>query len=150
MARGPAFRTVPGGYGPAPTGFTYHVKVTTAVNTTQRLGTLSAVPAVPDEAFGASQARGTATRPPNHLWIQVPAGAANPIYVSTDNNTAPVVGGPGIEVNPGSTLKLDAAGEILLRGSKPFGDVAPFTVNSLSAIQIIATAATAVLLHYFD
>lgn len=150
MARGPAFRTVPGGYGPAPTGFTYSVKVTTAANSAQRLGTLSAVPAIPDEAFGASDQRGIRTRPPNHLWIQVPVGAANPIYVTTDNNTTPVVGGPGIEVAPGATLKLDAAGEIFLRGSQKYGDVAPFTVNALSAIQIIATAATVVLLNYFD
>jgi hypothetical protein len=150
MARGPAFRTIPGGYGPAPTGFTYHVKVTTAANSAQRLGTLSAVPAVPDEAKGGSDQRGIATRPPNHLWIQVPVGAANPIYVSTDNNTTPVVGGPGIEVAPGATLKLDSASEIFLQGSKKFGDVVPFTVNALSSIQIIATVATAVLLHYFD
>ncbi len=150
MARGPAFRTVPGGYGCAPTGFTYSIKVTTAVNTAQRLGTLSAVPAIPDEAFGGSQMRGVATRPPNHLWISLPAAAANPIYITTDNNTAPVVGGPGIELNPGGTLKLDAASEILLEGGKKYGDVAPFTVNALSAIQIIATAATPVLLNYFD
>jgi hypothetical protein len=150
MARGPTVRTVPGGYGCAPTGFTYSIKVTTAVNTAQRLGTLSAVPAIPDEAFGGGSMRGINTRPPNHLWITVPIAAANPIYITTDNNTAPVVGGPGIELVPGATLKIDSGFEIFLEGGKKYGDVAPFTVNALSAIQIIATGATVVLLNYFD
>jgi hypothetical protein len=150
MARGPAFRTLSGGYGCAPTGFTYAFKATTAINTVQRLGTLAAIPAVPDEIFGGGQMRGIYTRPPNHVIIQVPIGAANAIYITWDNNTAPVVGGPGMEVNPGAMVKFEQASDVLLQGSKKFGDVAPFTVNALSAIQIIATAATVVLITYSD
>jgi hypothetical protein len=148
--RGPATRTTAGGYGPAPTGIAYAKTATTAANTAQRLGTLAPVPAILDEAFGGGQMRGITTRPPNHVWIGVATGAANSLWVTLDNNTTPVVGGPGIEIVAGTTLKLDGAGEILLRGGKPFGDQAPFTVNALSAIQVISTAAIVVNVTYLD
>jgi hypothetical protein len=150
MARGPAIRTIEGGYHPAPTGATYAIKATTAINTAQFLGTLVTIPAVLDEAFGGGPQRGVKTRPPNHLLIQVPAGAANPVYMTFDNNTAPVVGGPGIELEPGTIYKFEEAGESLLRGGIKFGDQASFTVNSLSAMQFIATAATVINFHFSD
>lgn len=121
-----------------------HVKVTTGVATAQRLGTLSAIPQIPDERFDATNRRGT-TRPPWHLIIQVPAAAANPIYLSWDNNTAPVVGGPGLEINPGGYAKFEHAENLLTPHSRD-----TYLVNSLSSIQIIAAAATAVLLNYSD
>jgi hypothetical protein len=150
MARGPAFRTIKGGYGPAPTGVTYAIKATTGVASVQRLGTLAPVPAVLDEAAGGSQDRGVRTRPPNHVEIGVPVGAANSVWVTIDNNTAPAVGGPGIEIPIGTSRIWEGAGEILLQGGKNFGDVAKFTVNALSAFQIIATAATVINVTYFD
>ena len=150
MARGPTLRTIEGGYHPAPTGFTYAVKATTAINTAQRLGTLAPIPAPLDEAFGGGAQRGVKTRPPNHLLIQVPIGAANPVYMTFDNNTAPVVGGPGLELEPGTIYKFEEAGESLLRGGIKFGDQAPFTVDALGAMQFIAVAATVINFHYSD
>jgi hypothetical protein len=150
MARGPTFRTIHGGYGPAPTGFTYSFKVTTAVNTLQRLGTLLTIPAVPDEIFGGGQMRGITTRPPNHVEIGVPVGASQSVWVTIDNNTAPVVGGPGIEIPIGTSRVFEGAGEILLQSGKKFGDVAPFTVNALTAFQIIALLATAINITFYD
>jgi len=127
-----------------------HVKVTTAVNTAQRLGTLNATPQIPDDTITASTATGAGVvnRAPWHLIIQVPAAAANPVYITWDNNTAPVVGGPGFELSPGGTLKFENAGCALIQNPIPTGGAYP--VNSLSAIQVIAVAATNLLLSYSD
>jgi hypothetical protein len=125
-----------------------HVKVTTAVATAQRLGTLNATPQIPDERYSATNNRIGQTRPPWHLIIQVPSGAANPVYITWDNNTAPVVGGPGLELNPGGLVKFEHA-EALLTPSKT-GAASTYLVHSLSSIQIIAAAATVLLLTYSD
>jgi hypothetical protein len=127
-----------------------HVKVTTAVNTAQRLGTLNPTPQIPDERYSAVSSMNFSpkTRPPWHLIIQVPAAAANPIYLTWDNNTVPVVGGPGLECTPGSTTTFEHA-EAMLTPSLA-GGASTYIVNALSSIQIIATAATVVLLTYSD
>lgn len=124
-----------------------HVKVTTGVAVVQRLATLNATPQIPDERFDASNRKGK-TRPPWHLIIQVPSGALNPIYVTWDNNTAPAVGGPGLEINPGCYAKFEHA-EALLTPTLA-GGASTYVVDALSSIQIIAAAATVVLLHYTD
>lgn len=144
--KGPSGRTLTAPYQPADrAGNTFIFKVTTAINTAQRLGTLLTVPTIPIEEYNLSSGP-TAFRPPNHVWIQVPQAAANPVYVSPDNNTAPVVGGPGIEIAAGGLLKLELAGETFLR-PKSAGD---HPVNTLTAIQVIATAATVLLVTFFD
>ncbi len=126
-----------------------HVKVTTGAGVAQRLGTLNATPQIPDDTQTASTSVGTVrSRAPWHLIIQVPAAAANPVYITWDNNTAPVVGGPGFELNPGGTLKFENAGCGIMHNSIPSGGAYP--INSLSAIQVIAVAATNLLLSYSD
>lgn len=128
---------------------TLHYKVTTGVATAQRLATLQAVPQVPDERYLISNMVDNTRRfrPPWHLLIQVPAAAANPIYITWDNNTAPVVGGPGLEIGPGGAIKFEHA-ECLLTPTP--ASATTYIVNSLTAIQIIAAAATPVLLNYSD
>jgi len=160
MGRGPISVVFTGAYMPAhdPVGGrapTHHFKVTTAVNTVQRLGTLLTVPAIVDDMWTASQgAPGGSgvtaglpiTRPPEHVIFQVPAAAANPIYMTWDNNTAPVVGGPGYELLAGQSVKFENAGLSLLRPQSS----GIHQVNSLTAFQFIATAATVLLVHFSD
>lgn len=131
-------------YLPAYGSQTLHAKVTTAVNTVQRLGTLNTTPQIPDETHTLVSGA-TPTRPPWHLILQVPLSAANPVYLTWDNNTAPVVGGPGFELAPGATLKFEHAEALLSPKSG-----APYVVNALSSIQVIAVAATALLITYTD
>lgn len=143
--KGPSSRILTAPYQPADrAGNTFCFKVTTAINTAQRLGTLLTVPTIPIEEYQPAQPN--LVRPPNHVWIQVPQAAANPVYMTPDNNTAPVVGGPGIELVAGSVLKLELAGETFLR-PKAAGD---HPVNALTALQFIATAATVLIVTFFD
>jgi hypothetical protein len=133
---------VPGGIAP-----THHFKVTTGVNTAQRLGTLLTVPTLVDDMYAISSGPGALkTRPPYHAIFQVPVAAANPVYFTWDNNTAPVVGGPGFELLPGLTIRFENAGVSLLR-PKATGT---YQVNALTAIQFIATAATVLLVHFSE
>lgn len=155
---GPSGQIITAAYRPAPLAQLFHLKTTTAVNTAQRLATLitssgGVMPVVVDEMFALSLGTPAGssglppTRPPNHLFIQVPVASANPIYVTWDNNTAPVVGGPGMEVLPGGPpLKLENAGLSFLR-PKAAGT---YQVNALTSIQVIAVAATVVLLQFAD
>ena len=158
---GPSVTSLTAGYCPAHdtagAGATMHFKATTGVATVQRLGTLvSPMPAIVDDMFTASQGVSGGlsanpvnlpkTRPPFHVIFQVPAGAANPVYFTWDNNTAPVVGGPGYELNPGQSIKFENAGLNLLR-PKSAGF---YQVNALTAIQFIAVAATVILVNFSD
>lgn len=130
------------GYNPAASASdgAFHQKIT-VTNVATRLGALCTGGALP-----LVNRIGQPPRPPRHLQIQVPAAAANPIYVTIDNNSAPVVGGPGYEIVAGGQLKLELAGDGLL-ATKTGGD---YPVAAGSAIQLIATAATAVLVNFAE
>jgi len=127
---------------------TYFFKVTTGVNTAQRLGTLLTVPQVTNEMVQTAVRTQpvVAKRPPWHVIFQVPVGAANPVYMTWDNNTTPVVGGPGYEILPGAAVRFENAGVRLLNPSS----VGNHQVNALTAFQFIATAATVLLVHFSD
>ena len=142
---GPFVKSLTAEYMPAYGSQNLHLKVTTAVNTVQRLGTLAAVPQIPDERFDATLDRQDKTRPPWHLIIQVPVAAANPVYLSWDNNTAPVVGGPGLEIKPGDTVIFEHAEALLTPHA-----LDTYKVDNLSSLQFIAVAATVILLNYSD
>ena len=141
----PARKVLSSEYLPAyAAGITHHFKAD-VTNAAQRLGAIITIPLFADE----SQTLGRGgRRPPWHLIIQLPAAAANPIYITWDNNTAPVVGGPGFELNPGASVKFEHAGTHLLRGQANGG---AYPVNAASAIQLIGTAAaTATLFHFSE
>jgi hypothetical protein len=133
--------------------------VVTVPNTATRLGTLlvtagssftNGIPLIPDEIFGTNEPTANAVpkfRPPWHVMFQVPAGAANAIYCTWDNNTAPVVGGPGLEFENNGTIYLfENAGVTMLR-RKASGI---YQVNALSAFQFIATADTSMIVTFSD
>src|SRR4029077_2037793 len=84
-------------------------------------------------------------RVPRHLLLQVPIGAANPVYVTWDNNTTPVVGGPGAEVVAGGQLKFELGGDALLAAK-----IGAYPVAAGSAIQVIAVAATVILANFSE
>jgi hypothetical protein len=63
-----------------------------------------------------------------------------------DNNTAPVVGGPGLEMEPGTIYKFENAGVSLLRVNS--GGIYP--VNANTAFQLIATTNTSLLVTFCD
>ena len=116
-----------GPYTAGPGSVTLAFKVT-VTNAAQRLGTL--VTTLPTDSTGKF---------PKHIILQVPAAAANPVYVTADNTTAPVVGGPGLEISAGQSLRLD--NELAL--------IQDANVNALTAIQVIATGNTTMLVHFF-
>lgn len=142
MPAGTPVSALSSGYNPAASASdgALHQKIT-VTNVAQRLGALCTGGVLP-----TVNATGKAARPPRHVQIQVPAAAANPIYVTIDNNTAPVVGGPGYEIVAGGQLKLELAGDGLL-ATKVGGD---YPVAAGSAIQLIATANTAVLVNFAE
>ncbi len=85
-------------------------------------------------------------RPYRHLFLQVPAGAANTVWVTFDNTTAPVVGGPGMEMLPGVVYKFENAGDVMLRPNA----TGNYLVNAGTAFQFIATAATNLNIFFAD
>jgi hypothetical protein len=108
---------------------TLSFKITVATAAAARLGTL--VTTLP---FNANLGY------PKHVMIQVPALAAHSIYVTCDNVTTPVAGGPGIEMAPGSTYIFD--NELAL--------VQDANVSNLTAFQLIAaTADVDCLVNFF-
>lgn len=88
---------------------------------------------------------GRGGRYPDHVRFQVPAAAANPVYMTSDNNTAPVVGGPGDELNPGVVWKFDLANSLLT----PQTDT-EFPTDAKSAFQFIAAGNTSLLVTFAD
>lgn len=145
MAQAPNVKNLTSEYLPAyAAGITHHFKAN-VTNAAQRLGAIITIPLFTDESTSLNQV--PSLRPPWHLIIQLPASAANPIYITWDNNTAPVVGGPGYELNPGQWVKFEHAGTHLLRGPNARG---AYPVASGSALQLIGTAATTATLFHFS
>lgn len=103
-------------------------KITVATAAAARLGTLvTTLPKDPQLGY------------PKHVMIQLPAAAAHPIYVTCDNVTTPVAGGPGIEIVPGATYLFD--NELAL---------IDISGNNLTAFQLIAdTADVTALVNFF-
>lgn len=145
---GPSFTGIPASYLPAyKAGLTNFVKGT-VTNAAQRLNAIAAVPLFPDERYTFSQGP-QLLRAPFHVLLQVPAGALNPVYITWDNNTTPVVGGPGLELEQGTIYKFENAGpNLLFSPTSATQTMYPF--NTASAIQLIATANTTILVAYTD
>jgi hypothetical protein len=126
---------------------------TTVTNAAQRLVTIIGAanfPWIPDE--GTVQESAQRLRAPFHLYIQIPIAAANPVYVTWDNNTAPVVGGPGLELEPGTIYQFGNCGPTLFpNGLSGAGkSTGIYQVNALGAMQFIAAANTVMLVHFTD
>ena len=148
---GPSFTGIPATYMPALTaGVTLNYKIT-VTNVATRLGTLiggSGIPLVQDLRWQMSPQ--PINRAPYHVLFEVPQAAANPVYVTWDNNTAPVVGGPGLELEQGIIYKFENAGPALLYNPTPSGSLAFYPFNAASAFQFIATANTSLLVAFSD
>src|SRR5216684_2376405 len=146
-------------YLPSYDGQAYFFVATTAVNTAQRLADLVTIPSLDDETYSGSMANSStgkslpAKRPPYHLFIQVPS-VGNVVYLTWDNVTAPVVGGPGMELEPGIIYKFENAGDVLLRGGYKMTSgssaTAHYNVDPKTAFQIIAVGATVLLIWFSD
>lgn len=105
------------------------------------------MPNYTNELYTASQGDAAQIgRPPWHVIFQVPQAAANPVYCTWDNNTAPVVGGPGLEFEPGVIYRFENAGNNLLR----VRSAGIYQVNAKTAFQFIATASTSMLVTFSD
>lgn len=111
-----------------------------------RLGTLITVPIHVDRMASASQDAGTRTRPYRHVFFQVPSSAANTVWMTFSNNTAPVVGSPGMELQKGIVYKFENAGDALLK-PQTAGD---YPVNAGTAFQLIASAETIISVWFAD
>ena len=123
---------------------TYAFKVTVG-NASARLGALLTLPQVIDERTTGSQVQ--RLRPPLHVIFQVDPAAANPVWLTSDNVTAPVVGGPGVALTPGTIVKYENAGLHLLQTSST---EARHPVNAGTAFQLIATANTSLNVTFSD
>ena len=156
MPGGPVYRVFTGGYHPSYAGEQLIWKVT-VTNAATLLGdllitagaTTPGIPQIKDEIFATAPQTNPVpkTRPPWHVMFQVPAGAANPVYASWDlGSAAPVVGGPGMEFEPGTVYKFEQAGESLLRVNS--GGIYP--VTNKSSFKFIATANTSMLVIFSD
>jgi len=137
---GPSFTGIPAGHLPAYGAGSQSFKVTTAVNTAQRV-------------VGGLITAAQRLRAPFHMYVQVPVAAANPVYVTWDNNTAPVVGGPGLELEPGTIYQFGNCGPTcfpyaLVTGSGKASGI--YQVNAGGAFQFIAVAATVLLITFTD
>lgn len=147
---GPNYKFLTSGYHPAYQGETLYFKLT-VTNAATRLGTLiggSGIPLIVDEMWTGpiSNVPAVKKRPPWHVFFQVVAAAANPVYMTFDNVTAPVVGGPGMELEPGTIYKFESAGESLLRLNS--GGIYPCPVTS--AFQLIAVGNTVMNCWFAD
>lgn len=146
-------------YQPSYDGSAYFFKATTGVATVQRLGDLITVPSIVDETYTASMANSPTgktqpiMRPPHHFFCQLLFTAANAVYLTWDNVTAPAVGGPGMEMQLGAIYKFENAGDVLLRGGYKMQSIdgsAKYAVDAKTAFQFIAVAATDILLWFSD
>jgi hypothetical protein len=132
-------------------GLTLNFKIT-VTNAASRLGTLIGGTGIPtfDDARYTRSTGPIPQRAPYHVLFQVPSAAANPVYVTWDNNTAPVVGGPGLELEQGIIYKFENAGPALLFNPTPSTALAFYPFNAQSAFQLIATANTSLLVTFSD
>ncbi len=146
-------------YQPSYDGSAYCFKATTAVATVQRLADLVTIPSLIDETYSMSGTNSTTgrtqpiMRPPYHVMFQIPASAANTIFMTWDNVTNPAVGGPGMELQLGNIYKFENAGDVLLRGGYSMTGgygTAKFQVDAKTAFQFIASAATDLLVTFSD
>lgn len=148
---GPSTTGIPAGYMPAYGSGANFFKVT-VTNVATRLADLitaagGTFPNYNDERYTGSNPP-TLQRTPYHVLFQVPIAAANPVYLTTDNNTTPVVGGPGFELEPGTIYKFESSGPSLMPvGGKGTGI---YQVNAKTAFQFIATANTVLLVNFSD
>lgn len=156
MPMGPNSNILTSGYAPSPdsTVFAFKVTVTNAATRLKDLittagGTWPLVENTLYQQAGADsplQSNAVQQRPPWHVMFQVIAAAANPVYCTWDNNTAPVVGGPGAEFEPGVIYRFENAGVKLLRAQAS----GLYLVNAKSAFQFIATGNTTMLVTFSD
>jgi len=152
---GPSTTGIPAGYMPAYGSGVQSFKAT-ITNAAQRLITIIGAanfPWVVDEMFtysepGSSGPTGVKRRAPFHVLFQVPIAAANPVYMTWDNNTTPVVGGPGLELEQGTVYQFGNAGpSLMIDGGKTAGF---YQVSNLTAFQLIAAANTTCLITFTD
>lgn len=108
-----------------------------------RLGTLITVPVHTDRLYPSGS---TVTRPYRHVFFQVPSTAANTVWLTFSNVTAPVVGGPGMELQKGVVYTFENAGDSLLR-PQTVGD---YPVDAGTAFQLIAAAPTNISVWFAD
>lgn len=150
---GPSLTGIPAGYQPAySSGLTLSFKVT-VTNAAQRLVTIIGAanwPTYPDDQWNSSATASNKRRAPNHVLFEVPIAAANPVYLTWDNNTAPVVGGPGLELQPGTVYKFENAWASGLLTDGVNARAGKWPVNALSAFQFIAAANTTLLVTFTD
>jgi hypothetical protein len=99
-----------------------------------------------DRLYDASKTSVPVTRPYNHVFFQVPSSAANTVWLTWDNNTAPVVGGPGMELEIGVVYPFEFAGDVLLRPNAA-GD---YLVNAGTAFLLIASGNTTCNVWFAD
>jgi hypothetical protein len=151
---GNTFSGIPAGYQPAYGSSTIQFFKVTVTNAATRLKTLITAaggtwPTIPDDTFNTNMSVPTNLRMPQHVFFQVPIAAANPVYLTWDNNTAPVVGGPGMELETGTIYKFENAwnGRLLTVLGSSAGN---YQVNIGSAFQFIATANTTLLVWFSD
>lgn len=130
----------------------YLVNVTAAAT---RLGTLlvtagsvftNGIPLIVDEMSTGPGMNTPRLRPPWHLRLQVPSTAINSVYMTWDNRTTPVALGPGIELVPGKEQWFYNAGTTILRAKT----IGLYQVPATSAIQLIASGATPLLVTFSD
>jgi hypothetical protein len=152
---GNTFSGIPAGYQPA-YGTTLQFFKVTVTNAATRLKDLITTaggtwPTIPDDTFNTNLMTEPATnlRMPQHVFFQVPIAAANPVYLTWDNNTAPVVGGPGMELETGTIYKFENAwnGRLLSVLGNAGGK---YNVDPKSAFQFIAAANTTLLVFFSD
>jgi hypothetical protein len=115
---------------PAPAGVTFLLAATVTTSAT-RLGALVTLPNV----AAANSPTGTRTKP-RHVMLCVPSSAAQSVFVSLDNNTAPTTS-LGIEIPAGSTFLITFDDYLL-------------NAHAQTAIQLIAAASTAISVHFLD
>lgn len=152
---GPSTTGIPAAYMPAyaPSGLGsvnfIKVTVTNVATRLQDLITAAAgvIPTFNDERYTFSEPP-TPQRTTFHVLFQVPIAAANPVYCTWDNNTAPVVGGPGLEFEPGTIYKFENAGAtLMIVGGRSTGI---YRCDPKTAFQFIATANTVMNVAFSD
>jgi hypothetical protein len=139
-------------YAPSGTGSVNSIKVT-VTNVATRLQDLvttagAVMPYIPDERYTWEEP--VPLRLPYHLILTVPVAAANPIYVTWDNNTAPVAtpGGPGMEMLAGLTYEFENAGPSLMIWNGKGAGI--YQCNTKTAFQFIATGNTLMTVTFSD
>ncbi len=129
------------GYLPAPGSQTLSLPCT-VTNTATRLGTLITIPTLPVSTSPLI------TRPPNHVIFTIPSTANSSIWITWDNNTAPVIGSTtGFEMIPGLSYAFENCGPTLLAP----GSGTTYPVNAATAFQLISSQpTTAIAVNFSD